>query len=433
MADWSKGDGMAGTGAPTAAEPDARIRPLAGEFADPRVEAEFWQDTAEVTAAACRRASLVIAVGYLAFSVSDLLGVGFGVRWSVLLAVRLVTVAPLIALVARLDRDPHAIRDHARLTVIQAVLFGGYQLVALLQADIGGVETASVVLVVTTMFVLVPNRLVATTALGSVGGIVWIAASAAQGGKGPGELTAQASIVAATVVVGFVGANRLATTGRREYLLRLRERSINERLSVEVAWRQRMEHDLVRRANIDDLTGVANRRWFHELAEQELRRAQRHRHALAVLVLDVDHFKDVNDTHGHLAGDEVLVELARTLEDQVRRVDVLGRIGGEEFAVVMPGADLERASEAAERLRAAVAELRFCFDGSEVAPSVSIGVTGCDVWTERIPDAVERADQALYQAKAAGRNRVVALAGPAGSLPPAPARVDELAPGSPPS
>src|SRR5690606_11407180 len=88
------------------------------------------------------------------------------------------------------------------------------------------------------------------------------------------------------------------------------------------------------------------------------------------------------------------------------------RIGGEEFAVIMPGATLERAAEAAERLRASVADLRFTFDGDEVAPSISIGATTCDVWTERITTSIDRADQALYQAKAAGRNCVVTLASP---------------------
>jgi diguanylate cyclase (GGDEF)-like protein len=407
---------MAGTGAPGAVEPGARIRPIAGEFADPRIEAEFWQDAAEVTASAGRRAGLIIAVGYLCFSLPDLLAVGFGARWSVLLGVRVLTVGPLLALVGRLDRDPQAIRDHSRLTIVQAVLLGGYQVVALLQPDAAGAQTASMVLVITTLFVLVPNRLLATTLLGVVGGAMWLVVSAVGAGSSVAEVVSQASIVAATIVVGFVGANRLATTSRREYVLRLRERSINERLSVEVAWRQRMEHDLVRRANIDDLTGVANRRWFHELAEQELRRAQRHDHPLAVLVLDVDHFKDVNDTHGHFAGDQVLVELGRVLNDQVRRVDVLGRIGGEEFAVVMPGASIERAAEAAERLRAAVADLRFRFDGVEVSASMSIGLTTCDVWTERISEAIERADQALYQAKAAGRNCVVAVPCPSHEL-----------------
>ncbi len=394
----------------------AGIRPLAGELADPRMEAEFWQDSAEVTAAATRRAGLVIAIGYLGFLASDLLAVGFSSRWALLLLVRAVTVTPLVALVLRLGRDPHAIRDHARLTVVQAVLLGGYQVVALLQPDVGTVETASVVVVISTMFVLVPNRLTATTALSAGGGFVWLLVTALEGGVTAAQLVARSSIVAAAVVVGFVGANRLATTSRREYLLRLRERAVNDRLSVEVAWRQRMEHDLVRRANIDDLTGVANRRWFHEMAEQELRRAQRLRHQLAVLALDVDHFKRVNDSHGHVAGDEVLVEIARVLEEQVRRVDVLGRIGGEEFAVIMPGASLERAAEAAERLRASVADLRFSFDDTEVRPSISIGVTTCDVWTERVTEAIDRADQALYQAKAAGRNRVITLTAPCSVL-----------------
>jgi diguanylate cyclase (GGDEF)-like protein len=354
----------------------------------------------------------------MCFSVSDWLAVGLDGRWLTLLAVRILAVTPILLLVRALGRRPTVIRDPRRTTAAQVALFGGYQVVALLQPDLGAVETASVGVVVITLFVLVPNRLVATAVLTGLGSASWMTAAALEGGSTSTELVSQAFILVATLVVGFVGANRLAVTSRREFALRLRERSINERLSVEVAWRQRMEHDLVRRANIDDLTGLANRRWFHELAEQELRRAQRHEHPLAVMVLDVDHFKAVNDTHGHIAGDEVLIDLGRALNDQVRRVDVLGRIGGEEFAVMMPGASLGRATEAAERLRLAVADLRLEFDGDEVAPTVSIGVTTCDVWTERVSQALDRADSALYQAKAAGRNRVVALECPSGGPAP---------------
>ncbi len=402
----------------------AAIRPLAAEFADRDMEAHYWLDSTPEAASGARRAGLVTAVWFLAFSLADLLAVGVGTRWLVLVLVRLGAIVPTLALVDALRRDPRLVRNHSLLTLIQATLFGGYQVVALLQPDVGTVETATVGVIVIIVFMLVPNRLVLSTSLCVVGCIVWVIASVLQGGLRGAEVAARSSVLVATMVIGFVGANRIATTSRREFAMRIRERSINERLSVEVAWRQRMEHELVRRANIDDLTGLANRRWFHELAEQELRRAQRHNHPLSVVVLDVDHFKAVNDTHGHIAGDEVLVELGRVLNEQVRRVDVLGRIGGEEFAVVMPGADLARCRDVSERLRLAVADLRFRFGGVAVAPTVSIGVTTCDVWTERLSEALDRADTALYQAKAEGRNCVVAIEGPTSDGDPQAARGD---------
>jgi diguanylate cyclase (GGDEF)-like protein len=409
---------MAGSDGTHTSERNVRIRPLAGEFADPELESDYWSDCAEVTAAGTRRVGTVVAVGFLAFTVDDLLNVGIGARWSLLLLVRILTVAPTLWLVEALRRRPEVVQDHRRLTLVQAALLGGYQVVALLQPGLGSVQTTSIGVVVITLFILVPNRLISTTVLSSVGVVAWLVTGAVRSEIPRAELASQGLILLAVLVVGFVGGNRLATTSRREFAMRLRERSINERLSVEVAWRQRMEHDLVRRANIDDLTGLANRRWFHELTEQELRRAQRHGHPLAVMALDVDHFKKINDTHGHTAGDDVLVDLGRVLNDQVRRVDIVGRVGGEEFAVILPGANLDRATYAAEGLRAAVAELRFNFDDTEVSPTISIGVTTCDIWTERVSEALDRADSALYQAKAGGRNRVEALECPTNASPP---------------
>lgn len=164
---------------------------------------------------------------------------------------------------------------------------------------------------------------------------------------------------------------------------------------------------MVSRANLDPLTKIPNRRHFEEQAQDEFVRCQRTHQPMSLLLLDVDHFKWINDTHGHAAGDEVLRVFSDALAEQVRRIDVVGRLGGEEFAVVMPGADRERAEEAAERLRARVAGLRIDMPTGLVRLTVSIGVTECDVWTEHLAEALARADVAMYQAKTSGRDQVV--------------------------
>jgi diguanylate cyclase (GGDEF)-like protein len=174
----------------------------------------------------------------------------------------------------------------------------------------------------------------------------------------------------------------------------------------------------------DYLTGLANRRAFFEAAEQELARSKAVPRATAVITFDADHFKAINDRHGHPGGDTVLQQLAAVLGETFREVDVVARIGGEEFAVLLPSTDLPRAAVVAERLRAAVASQVVLFDGARIRYTVSAGVACLDAG-EGLEGGIDlllkRADQALYAAKRAGRNRVERwrpeLAGAPGHLP----------------
>lgn len=163
----------------------------------------------------------------------------------------------------------------------------------------------------------------------------------------------------------------------------------------------------------DALTGLANRRKFLDHFEHALARVVRSGAPLSLLAIDIDHFKRVNDAHGHPAGDEVLIAMGRILERTVRRTDLVARFGGEEFMVLLPETDVRGAAELAEKLRAAVGANRFVItvDGREapLTVTISIGVgaiTRETASTSSFDDVIERADQALYAAKLAGRNRV---------------------------
>jgi len=168
------------------------------------------------------------------------------------------------------------------------------------------------------------------------------------------------------------------------------------------ASRQQLE-ELARR---DGLTGVLNRRALLERAAIELARAVREEGEVAVIMLDLDHFKVVNDTHGHLAGDAVLCEAVARVQTAVRVYDLVGRYGGEEFLVVAAGAGLDEAMAVAERIRSAIAERPVVWEGSEIAITTSIGVVSVTSG-EDLSHAIGRADAALYAAKDAGRDRVV--------------------------
>lgn len=172
--------------------------------------------------------------------------------------------------------------------------------------------------------------------------------------------------------------------------------------------RRANEERLLKLATTDPLTGARNRRAFLDAAELELRRSVRYGRELSVLLLDVDHFKTLNDRHGHELGDRVLVRLVETCQRTVRAMDVVGRWGGEEFVIVAPETGLSNAGVLAERLRASLSSLALDTPEGVVRITVSIGVaTRSTDPDETIAKMIARADVALYAAKSAGRDRVV--------------------------
>ena len=176
---------------------------------------------------------------------------------------------------------------------------------------------------------------------------------------------------------------------------------------TDITERKLLEEELRRQAHVDYLTGIYNRRHFMERAEQELSRAHRYAKPLSMLMLDIDHFKQINDRHGHKVGDTVLKAVADLSQATFRDVDIVGRLGGEEFAALLPETDQPAALEAAERLRATIANARIPLPGAPpVSFSVSIGVSSMDSPEDNIDALLQRADKALYKAKDSGRNRV---------------------------
>ena len=165
----------------------------------------------------------------------------------------------------------------------------------------------------------------------------------------------------------------------------------------------------------DALTGVANRRFFERRLHEEVSAWERHRHTLACLLVDLDHFKQVNDRHGHLTGDRALTQVAGALSEGLRASDVLARYGGEEFVLLLPGTVSEQAMEVAQRLRANVAGLRLSgADNVSMQLTVSIGLACLAPDTPASADSaawlVQQADAALYLAKTSGRNQVAVAA-----------------------
>jgi diguanylate cyclase (GGDEF)-like protein len=165
----------------------------------------------------------------------------------------------------------------------------------------------------------------------------------------------------------------------------------------------RYTRNLYEMATLDGLTGLSNRRHFMENADRLFRISKRSDVALAAMILDLDHFKQINDVHGHQAGDDVLKFFSAQIRGVLRSSDLCGRTGGEEFAILVPGVTQEMAKEIAERIRVATATVRE--DGLPEV-TVSIGIAMLGDRDKALDDLLGRADTALYRAKGEGRNRI---------------------------
>lgn len=176
----------------------------------------------------------------------------------------------------------------------------------------------------------------------------------------------------------------------------------------DITEQKRLELRLRQLSRTDELTGLFNRRYFIQRLVQELARYRRHVRAASVVLFDFDHFKRINDSHGHPAGDQVLVSVGKLLRDRLRTSDVPARLGGEEFALLLPDTDLEEATRVAEKIRRLVKEQAFATEGGHAfGVTITCGVSAFQGSEETVEAILHRADHNLYRGKRDGRDRVV--------------------------
>lgn len=186
---------------------------------------------------------------------------------------------------------------------------------------------------------------------------------------------------------------------------------IEQKLRIALNKQKVLSQKLKKLANTDALTGIANRRSILAILKKEFQRTQRYKAAFSLLVIDIDHFKFVNDSYGHPIGDQVLKEISQLLVKWLRNVDTVGRLGGEEFMIILPATELKEAIEIAERLCEQIRNLEIDTTVQTIKITISIGVTAYQANDKSDTLALKRADEALYQAKEFGRDRAIAISG----------------------
>lgn len=408
---------------------DYRIARFTAEFVNPEVEQAFRAATHLARVRETRIAITIAALFYLAFAITDYLAVGDGERYHLIFLTRLGICAMGIAIAVSAGRFWRALTDGITPTLVESMALVGFLSITLLRPYESGWHGMSLMVMLLGVYVFIPNRFQLATAVAvcSTLGFIWLLIDHFQP---PANYILTLSLLLVAInLFGILSAHRVSRLMREEYRDANVLRLANERLSQEIEVRQRLEGELRELVHRDHLTGISNRRHFFDQADHSLARSLANGTPVSLLIVDIDYFKQINDTYGHMHGDEVLKTLVGVCRSALGDVDMLARLGGEEFVVLLPGADLAAASAMAERLRSEAQRTPVRLQDATLYFTISLGVAQ---WQpeESLPVLMRRADEALYCAKYNGRNRCEHAASEArwGSLEPGRQRDQNSAP-----
>jgi diguanylate cyclase (GGDEF)-like protein len=391
------------------------------EFSDAETEHRFrqWQHFSAVRQA---RLALLLAISLIAlFLISDYFLLPGRHEFIYAMIIRsLIFATGLITIIIISRAQDPALFDRA-LFIFQAFTITLLLFVLNFLKPDPGSAVLSLVTLSLGMYLFVPNRFIVATTLSFYLACGFFGLALLTRLTDNLQLLQWGIIIISVNLIGSAFCYRIHLVQRRGFLELMRERFAREALQSEIARRTELEEKLLYQAHTDELTGANNRRYFMQLGREEISRSLRYDRPLSLLLLDLDHFKAINDKFGHDTGDEVLRSFSWLCRRTLREPDILGRLGGEEFAVLIPEESINGALKTAERLRAAVEEE---FATTPYHLTVSIGVTEMQHSDSTISDLLKRADAMMYEAKHQGRNRVVAAAeipmknGPGDPTPP---------------
>lgn len=385
-----------------------RISGWSGEFHDREVETAYLLDNQHVLARQSRMALLIWAVLVILFAFPDYHALGATPGFTLMLTMRILTAVILGGFAWMVTRRPILATQARWISAIEVGAISMFLCIYVVRPELAAWTVTLTLIMLISLFIFVPNRVPAVLgvslymAAGTIGMVHYI------NPKTPAELFGLAILLMVPILVGWGAALRTQVLQRKQYSMWRKAEHYNEILSREVEERARLQDALMLQATTDPLTGLNNRRQYERLFSQELARAERKNQELALCIIDLDHFKKVNDTWGHSAGDTVLKTVADLCRDNFRNIDIIGRLGGEEFVVLLPDTDLRTAEHIANRFIKALADTPILIGERSIQLTATAGVVA------RLPDEtsleslVQRADAAMYRGKALGRNQVVA-------------------------
>ncbi|MEX0732379.1 MAG: GGDEF domain-containing protein [Aquisalimonadaceae bacterium] len=383
------------------------LHPLSGQFRETAREAQYRREIAPRVRLESGVAICVAALVFGMFAISDYHYTGVSTELYLLLAMRLMVVVSCLVLAFLIGRAG----DYNRRIWLHAlplwILATGIILIVPLRPESLPTQVTSLLVAIMAFYLLIPNLLpvVAIASLYLSVGFLTTAVTVA-------DISAVVTLrilllVVMANAVGFFALLRLETLQRKQFALLQEERVRNQQLIEEITHRKSLETQLRWVAERDELTGLDARSHFMARAEAMLRHSRLEKAPFSLFMIDVDHFKTINDTWGHSQGDRVLTAIAETCKRSLRPQDVIGRFGGEEFIVALPKTRRKDAQMVAERLQRKVAELPMTEGMSGHRLTVTIGIAGVHGEQTDLDALINQADEALYAGKHGGRNRVV--------------------------
>ncbi|TVR93932.1 MAG: sensor domain-containing diguanylate cyclase [Spirochaetaceae bacterium] len=387
-----------------------------GCFVDSEMEQQYDQVRLATVLPLARLAVVLLALVGLAFLYVDYHLIGWEPRLLVPASYR-VGLAVFAAAVIRMsyrERDPE--RFYRVMTVFQVCFLLSVPLILLLRDPRSPVHVAVMVTGLLAVVMLLPNRQWFSFVVALIGTAVYLAVCVLYLSLSPQDLFTAFFMTIGTLIATVFILTRTNVESHRGFAALVLERRASERLSAEVEERKRLEYELQHQATTDLLTGLPNRRGLQNVLESEFDRCVRYDRPFGILMIDVDHFKQVNDTYGHEAGDVVLQELSSLMRGVLRSPDSLGRYGGEEFIAILAESSDSQTIDAASRLIQQVSNVSIAVAQTTIQVTVSVGASVRHASDTSVDAVIRRADAALYRAKRAGRNQVCIEAAESGCL-----------------
>lgn len=378
-----------------------------GEFWHEATERDYRDHVKETTAKHLIVALRVWAFLLVAFGWLDYMALGQSEGFYHLMGSRLLAAFYLLSFSVMVRYRPDLAKNGVGVSILEVVGFFLFFLIYFIRPDIITWNIGVTVIILISLYIFIPNRVVNSNivALFGIAGTLYCLFLR---GAEPAVLVALFFILCFPTIVGYFAAVRLNLASRQQYALFMETVQVNQSLQAEIKRREELEVELKLQATTDPLTGLLNRRQYETLFRREQERVRRHANKLSLCVADLDHFKKVNDEHGHDAGDQVLKHISDLFVDTLRHTDIVGRFGGEEFILLLPDTDLNNALVVIDRLREKLQASPVRADGKEIHITATFAVTEVSPEDAAIEDVIRRADKALYRGKEGGRNQVVA-------------------------
>lgn len=380
---------------------------FSNEFRDRAMEYRYRVSSRSETVQQLRVSLLVSAVIFALLIVLDYRLVGMNLNFYALVGLRTIAILACLALIVALSRSPKLADRSTLLNIVCFIMVTAMILVIPLRPVTESSQLTAAVILSFAIYLFFPNRIAWVVALNVYLAVGFLLALIFWSTVSSSMIFGAAMVLLFQNAVGLVILRRLSALQRRQFALLAMERQTNKLMQQEIESRKDLEAQLRQQAQKDHLTGLNNRRWFLELAEQELRHCRRRQEPLSLCMVDLDHFKTVNDRFGHAVGDRVLVQIAGLCQEVLRDSDIIGRYGGEEFVLALPGTDANAAFEVAERLRLRILHFTFLELPEPLQLSITAGIAEVTAEDEDLGSALERADLALYAGKARGRNTII--------------------------